>query len=121
MNNRPQPRTVRWLMLAALLCAWQLLPATGLVPELFLPALSKTLAVLFSDWKIYGVALLVTLGEVVLAMVIACGGGIACGAVVGGFSLLRTIFLPIFSSLYAIPIVILYPVLTAWLGVGPQS
>ncbi|NBQ79731.1 MAG: ABC transporter permease subunit [Betaproteobacteria bacterium] len=86
MNNRPQPRTVRWLMLAALLCAWQLLPATGLVPELFLPALSKTLAVLFSDWKIYGVALLVTLGEVVLAMVIA-----------------------------------LYPVLTAWLGVGPQS
>lgn len=121
MNNRPQPRTVRWLMLAALLCAWQLLPATGLVPELFLPALSKTLAVLFSGWKIYGVALLVTLGEVVLAMVIACGGGIACGAVVGGFSLLRTIFLPIFSSLYAIPIVILYPVLTAWLGVGPQS
>ena len=121
MITRPSPRSVRWAMLIIMLTSWQLLPATGIIPELFLPSLSKTISVLILDWKIYGSALLVTLGEVVLAMVIACGGGIAAGAIVGGFSLIRTIFLPIFSSLYAVPIVILYPVLTAWLGVGPPS
>ncbi|NDI26992.1 MAG: hypothetical protein EBY73_04880 [Burkholderiaceae bacterium] len=81
MITRPSPRSVRWAMLIILLTGWQLLPATGIIPELFLPSLSKTISVLILDWRIYGSALLVTLGEVVLAMVIACGGGITAGAI----------------------------------------
>jgi NitT/TauT family transport system permease protein len=119
--RRPDPSTVRWGMLLALLAAWELVPLTGLIPELFLPALSKTLAILFQDWRIYGSALLVTLAEVALAMLIACGGGIVAGAVIGGLTQLRVLLMPVFSSLYAVPIVILYPVFTAWFGVGPES
>jgi NitT/TauT family transport system permease protein/taurine transport system permease protein len=33
---------VRWLILAALLVFWELMPRTGIIPELFLPSLSKT-------------------------------------------------------------------------------
>ena len=62
-----------------------------------------------------------TLYEVGLAMMIACGGGILAGALVGGLTLLRDLLLPVFSSLYAVPIVILYPVFTAWFGVGSES
>ena len=29
--------------------------------------------------------------------------------------------MPMISSLYAVPLVILYPVLTVWLGIGPES
>jgi NitT/TauT family transport system permease protein/taurine transport system permease protein len=119
--RRPAPVAVRRAILVALLLAWELVPRTGLIPELFLPALSSTLAVLYSDWRIYGSALLVTLYEVALAMVIACGGGILAGAVVGGIARLRDLLLPVFSSLYAVPIVILYPVFTAWFGVGSES
>jgi NitT/TauT family transport system permease protein len=119
--RRPAPTTVRRGILVGLLLAWELVPKTGLIPELFLPALSSTLAVLYSDWRIYGAALLVTLYEVALAMVIACGGGILAGAVVGGIARLRDLLLPVFSSLYAVPIVILYPVFTAWFGVGSES
>lgn len=119
--RRPAPSTVRWSMLAVLLVLWEFIPTTGLLPELFLPALSSTLRVLYLSWDDYFAALLVTLAEVALAMLIACGGGIVLGAVVGGFSLLRTMLLPVFSSLYAVPIVILYPVFTAWFGVGPES
>jgi len=54
-------------------------------------------------------------------MLIACGGGILCGALVGGVTLLRNLLLPIFSSMYAIPIVILYPIFTAWFGIGSES
>lgn len=119
--RRPKPTTIRRSALVALLAAWELVPKTGLLPELFLPALSSTLAVLYQDRWIYSHALLITLYEVALAMVIACGGGIFAGAVVGGLARVRNLLLPVVSSLYAVPIVILYPVFTAWFGVGSES
>ena len=119
--SRPAPATVRWMLLGLLLILWEVLPLTGLLPELFLPALSKTLAVLYSDRQIYFEALLVTLYEVACSMLIACGLGILVGALVGGTALLRDLLLPVFSSLYAVPIVILYPIFTAWFGIGSES
>ncbi len=116
-----KPATVRRLLLVLLLVLWELVPRMGLLPELFLPSMSKTLAVLWQDARIYGHALVVTLTEVALAMLISCGGGILVGAAVGGLARLRGLLLPVFSSLYAVPIVILYPVFTAWFGVGPES
>ena len=117
----PAPATVRWMLLAVLLISWEVVPLTGVLPELFLPSLSKTLAVLYSDREIYFGALLVTLYEVACSMLIACGLGILVGALVGGTALLRDLLLPVFSSLYAVPIVILYPIFTAWFGVGSSS
>lgn len=117
----PSPTLVRRGLLVGLIALWEILPRLQLVPELFLPALSKVLVVLASDWQTFGGALLVTLYEVGLAIVIACGLGITVGALVGGVATLRSLLLPVFSSLYAIPIVILYPLFTAWLGIGPQS
>ena len=119
--RRPAPSTVRWAMLVTILLLWELVPLTGIIPELFLPSLSKTLTVLVQDRQIYFAALLVTLYEVALAMMIACGMGILVGALVGGLTLLRNLLLPVFSSLYAVPVVILYPVFTAWFGVGSES
>jgi NitT/TauT family transport system permease protein/taurine transport system permease protein len=119
--QRPDPKLVRRGILVALLVLWELVPLTGIIPELFLPRLSQTLGVLWADLGIYAGALLVTLYEVLLATVIACGLGILCGATVGGIAVLRDLLLPVFSSLYAIPIVILYPIFTAWFGIGSQS
>jgi len=119
--QRPQPKTVRRGLLIALLVLWEAVPLTGLLPELFLPPLSKTLGVLWADLDKYYAALLVTLYEVVLATAIACGFGIVAGATIGGIAALRVLLLPVFSSLYAIPIVILYPIFTAWFGIGSQS
>lgn len=119
--RRPSPGFVRWSIFVAVLALWEFVPTTGLLPELFLPALSKTLTVLYIDRHIYLAALLVTFYEVALAMLIACGLGIVAGALVGGLATLRNLLLPVFSSLYAVPIVILYPVFTAWFGVGSES
>ncbi len=119
--RRPSPSAVRWTILIVLLALWEFVPTTGLLPELFLPALSKTLHVLYTDRHIYFAALLVTLYEVALSMLIACGLGILLGAVVGGVAVLRSLLLPVFSSLYAVPIVILYPIFTAWFGIGSES
>jgi NitT/TauT family transport system permease protein len=119
--RRPAPSTVRWLILLGVLVFWELFPRTGMIPELFLPALSKVLVVLVTDWRMYLSQLGVTLYEVAFAMLIACGAGILAGALVGGIAMLRNLLLPVFSSLYAVPIVILYPIFTAWFGIGSES
>jgi len=58
---------------------------------------------------------------VAAALVVAVGGGILVGAVLGGLAGPRHLLLPVFSSLYAVPIVVLYPVMTAWFGIGSES
>jgi NitT/TauT family transport system permease protein/taurine transport system permease protein len=111
----------RTLIVAAVLALWEALPRLGLIPVLFLPPLSATLAVLAADWKTFGGALAVTLSEVAVALVFAVGGGILAGAVVGALPGPRRLLLPVASSLYAVPLVVLYPVMTAWFGVESES
>src|ERR1700759_1708340 len=93
----------------------------GILPQLFLPSLSSTLAAFWHDAAEYRDALLVTLYEVAVAMVFACGGGILAGAIVGSLPRPRVLIMPMISSLYAVPLVILYPVFTVWLGIGSES
>jgi NitT/TauT family transport system permease protein len=119
--TRPSPQTARRLIGLSLIVLWEAIPRLGILPELFVPPLTKTLYVLWLDRAIYGAALLVTLYEVAVAMLIACGVGILLGAIVGGVAAIRKLMLPVCSSLYAVPIVILYPVFTAWFGIGSQS
>jgi NitT/TauT family transport system permease protein len=112
---------LRRLIVIALVVLWEALPRAGLIPELFLPSLSSTLKAGWQDAAEYGSALVVTLYEVAFAMVVACGGGILAGAVVGSLPRPRVLIMPMVSSLYAVPLVILYPVFTVWLGIGPPS
>src|ERR1700744_2512455 len=113
--------TLRRLIVITLLVLWEVLPRTGVIPELFLPSLSSTLVAGISDAGEYGQALLVTLAEIAISFVFACGGGILLGAVVGSLPRPRVLIMPMVSSLYAVPLVILYPVLTVWLGIGAGS
>src|ERR1700709_996115 len=111
--------TLRTLIVISLIALWEILPRTGLIPELFLPSLSSTLAAGWSEAAEYGHALAVTLYEVVISMAFAGGGGILLGAVVGTLPRPRILIMPMVSSLYAVPLVILYPVFTVWLRVRP--
>jgi len=92
-----------------------------LVPELFLPPLSSTVVAAVHDAAEYRDALAVTLYEVAISMVFACGGGIFAGALIGSLPKPRIVVMPIVSSLYAVPLVIIYPLFTAWFGIGPES
>ena len=113
--------TLRSLIVIALLALWETLPRAGLIPELFLPSLSATVTAGFTDAGEYAEALLVTLYEVGLSMLFACGGGILLGAIVSSLPRPRVLIMPMVSSLYAVPLVILYPVFTVWLGIGAES
>src|ERR1043165_10088837 len=106
---------LRRLIVTGLIVLWEVLPRSGLIPELFLPSLSSTLVAGWSEAAEYGHALAVTLYEVAISMAFACAGGILSGAIVGSLPRPRILIMPMVSSLYAVPLVILYPVLTIWL------
>jgi NitT/TauT family transport system permease protein len=53
--------TLRHLIVISLIVLWELLPRSGLIPELFLPSLSSTLIAGWNEAAEYGHALGVTL------------------------------------------------------------
>src|ERR1700722_5525668 len=123
-DDRPHglpPAATRWAIIVVVVVLWELLPRIGAIPTLFLPPLSESLRILVTDWPAYALALLVTLREVCAALLLVCCGGILGGAILGSVPALRALLLPVASSLYAVPIVIVYPILTVWFGIGPAS
>lgn len=108
-------------VLLGLVAVWEILPRAGIVPEFFLPPFTKALGAIVSNSGELATHTLSTLWKVVVSLLLACGGGIIVGAAIGSVALLRSVLLPVFSSLFAIPIIIIYPLMTAWFGIDAQS
>lgn len=121
MSIEQKARIARYALIGVLLALWEGLPRMGVIPELFLPPLSRALEafVLSADDFIYHLG--VTLYETAISLLFACGGGIICGLILGAFAPLRRLMLPIVSGLFAVPLVVLYPLFTAWFGIGAES
>ncbi len=117
----PEPRRMRLLIGLAVLLLWELLPRAGLITPLFLPPLTETVAALVEGAGEYAVNLLYSLQAIAVSLLIACGCGIALGLLAGSIAPVRRVTQPLASGLFAVPLVILYPMFTAWFGIGPQS
>ncbi|MDP9026229.1 MAG: ABC transporter permease subunit, partial [Actinomycetota bacterium] len=118
-------RPVTYLaVIVAVLVVWILLTATGAVKPILLASpvdvwarlvfLAKTPIAIFQP-------IAVTLGEVGVAFVIAAVLAIPVGVITGSSELLRQAYTPLLTTLNALPLVILYPVLAATLGIGSES
>lgn len=111
-------------VVVVLLLAWEMLTVTGLVkPILLAPPLDVWNRLLFIAQKpaaVFG-PVGVTLAEVGVALVVAIIVGVPIGIAVGSSQLLRKAYTPLLTTLNALPLVILYPVLAASLGIGSES
>jgi NitT/TauT family transport system permease protein len=114
-------RVIRPAFYLAILAAWEVLPRTGAIPRLFVPPLSEAVGALVADHREYLASLPTTLGEILIAYVVACGGGILVGQLVGASPVARRMLLPVIRGAYAVPLVVLYPVMMVWFGLGAES
>ena len=112
---------LRYSVIVAVLILWELLPRLELVSPIILASLSVTLYAGISNFGTFAQHLLITMGELALGLLIAYGIGGIIGLLLGSIRSFRQVLLPLFSSVYAVPFVIVYPVLTAWWGIGPES
>lgn len=115
------PVALRTLCLVAILVLWEIAPRLEWVPPVMLAPLSKTIMAGVLDFGAFARNLLYTVGELLVALVIAVVLGGIGGLMLGGVRTLRETLLPLVSSVYAVPLVIVYPVFTAWVGIGPES
>ncbi|MBX6329679.1 MAG: ABC transporter permease [Pseudolabrys sp.] len=122
----PQSASVTLLRAAivlALLAVWELLSRSGwfyrdVVPSL--PAIGRAVVVLLSHEDYY-FHLGVTAGEVVAALAIGGGTGLAVGLLLGSSRFLARAFEPYLYYLGPTPKIIFFPVMIMWFGVDSPS
>jgi NitT/TauT family transport system permease protein len=118
---RLSPVALRWLCLAVLLALWEIAPRAGWVPGVILATPSAALTEGFAEWDLFAAALAFTFGEILVSLAFAYGIGGVLGLLIGLSPFGRRAALPLLSSFYALPLVVIYPVMTAWFGIGPAS
>jgi len=116
-------RLIQIAAVVAVLAAWYAVTASGAISPIFLPApeaVWRQLVRIIATGQIVE-PLRVTLTEVVIAYAIAALSGVAIGYGASLSPFLVRVFEPLFSSIYAIPIVILFPLCILFFGIGPES
>jgi NitT/TauT family transport system permease protein len=114
-------RLLKLLVVAVVLAGWEGAFRLGLLSPIIFGSPSLLIGAVISDGKTFLVAFQITVLEIAAAVLIAWTLGILYGIVAGSLPLLGRFSLPILSSLIAVPLVILYPIFMAWLGLGPSS
>jgi len=111
-------------VVAALGVVWELLTLLGVVPVLVLPAprsVGQALTAILGDPSSVLAPITRTLAEAGVAFAIAAVLGVVLGVGLGLSRTLRQTYEPMLANLNAVPLVILYPVLAALLGLGFTS
>lgn len=106
------------LILAAFLGAWELYADFGGVDAFVLPAPHAVASSLWNDWSVLWPDLRVTAGEVLLGVLVAVALGLALAVAIHFWRPLRRSVYPLLVGSQAIPVVIVAPLLVAWLGFG---
>jgi NitT/TauT family transport system permease protein/taurine transport system permease protein len=114
-------RLLKILIVAVVLAGWEGAFRLGLLNPIIFGSPSLLIGAVVSDGATFLVAFQITVFEIAAAVLIAWALGILYGIVAGSLPLLGRFSLPILSSLIAVPLVVLYPIFVAWLGLGPSS
>lgn len=107
-----------WLLLVAL---WEGLYRLGLLNPIIFSSPGLIASAAISDGGTFLSAFRVTIAEIALAIAIAWGLGVSFGVVVGVLPRASRVSAVVLSALIAVPLVVLYPLFIAWLGLGPSS
>ena len=104
------------LLVLALLAGWELYADLGGVDQFLLPAPSDVAASLWTDRGLLWDNFTVTAGEVLLGIAVAVAAGVALAVAIHLSRTLRRATYPLLVASQTIPIVIVAPLLVAWLG-----
>jgi putative hydroxymethylpyrimidine transport system permease protein len=110
------------LLVLALLGGWELYADLGGIDQFLLPAPSDVAASLWTDRGLLWDNFTVTAGEVLLGIAVSIAAGVALAVAIHLSRTLRRATYPLLVASQTIPIVIVAPLLVAWLGydLGPK-
>jgi NitT/TauT family transport system permease protein len=111
----------RTLAIVIVLGLWEATYQLRLISPIIFGSPSLVLEAALQDGAAFMSAAQVTLLEILAATAIAVIAGIPLGLLMGMTSMSASIFAPMLSTILAVPIVILYPLLIAYFGIDPLS
>jgi len=103
------------------LLAWQSTITFGLVSPIIIASPLAIVQAAVNGGSDFLQAFRFTLTEILIGICIAWPLGIGLGILLGSNRTIADATAPILSSIFAIPMVIWYPMLLVWLGIGAQS
>ena len=112
---------IGFLLLA--LGAWEAATGSGAINKIFLPSpgnVAQKAATIFPTHA-FLVDLATTIGSVIVAYGCAVLAGVGSGALIGRNRFAYEVVEPILSSLFAIPLIIFFPLILLVAGIGPAS
>jgi NitT/TauT family transport system permease protein len=121
-GDRPNRRLMVVAIHLSVLVAWQLL-ATFVIPQRYLPpptAIFRAFVTLTESGALPR-QLLQTLSVLALGFGLAIVTGVTIGVAMGMFATLRRILDPYVNAFYAMPTVVLVPLVIIWLGLGFEA
>lgn len=103
------------------LLAWEGVLRLGLVNPIILASPSAIGMALFKDGSQFMHAFGVTATSMAVAVAVAWTMGVGVGIIVGSSAFSYAAFGPVLAALFAIPLIVWYPMLVVWAGIGPES
>ena len=100
---------------------WEAVRQLDLVHAVVLAAPSEIVAAALADGGQFLAAFRVTVLEMAVAIAITWSAGIGFGLLAGAIPQLGLAAGPIMTSLFAVPLIIWYPLFIVWVGIGPES
>lgn len=108
------------LLIVLVIAAWEFLPRIIAFPRAFVTTPSAAVGAIAEEPARFTDALSATLAEFGPAFLISAGGGVLIGLLLGSFPQLQ-FGRSYLAVLYAVPLVMIYPLLTAWLGLDSMT
>ncbi|WP_417583385.1 ABC transporter permease [Pelagibacterium sp.] len=116
-------RAIQLGFLLVLAILWYVSTEQGMVNPLVLPApgaVFEELWEIFAEGEVWS-PLFTTLGQIAVALAVSSIVGLTVGYLASRTGYTVKVFDPLFSSLYAIPSILFYPLLILFFGIGVQS
>lgn len=122
MLNTKHVNTVRKIGLTlAILLLWEAMVRVGLINSIILASPSAIVMAAVKDGLQFLHAFRVTGTSIAVAVTVSWSIGIGIGIAIGANRFAYAAFGPVLSSLFAIPLIVWYPMLVVWAGIGSES
>lgn len=116
-----RPLTMTLIALGSLFLGWELIARSSAVPPILLPSVMAVLSALWNDSAVFAEALRVTVAEIAVATAIVWTGGLLLGFLAASSRLAAKSVPPILMTIFTVPNAVMYPLILAWIGFGPES
>ena len=116
-----RPRAIRILLIAGLFGVWLAASALGWTNPIIIASPDAIVLALLKDFPRFADGLRVTLAEIGASIAIGWAAGVAVGLVAGRFGAVSRLAATLLTSAFAVPLIVLYPLLLAWVGIGWPS